>query len=188
MTQQLIPVFNGELDGRQQQLCDARDLHGCLGVGRHFSNWIKDRIEDYGLVEGYDFARVENPSARAEDGRGGRNRIDYHLCLSAAKSLAMIENNELGRRVRTYFIAMEKEARNNEEVRAEVTPGQRIALHKQLTLQLKAIRAEKSEAISAVQYAQIKQLCAALNIPAPAYLDLANPGIRKGDLFLVPRG
>ncbi|SIQ64650.1 anti-repressor protein [Pseudomonas flexibilis] len=26
-TTRLIPVFNGELDGRQQQLCDARDLH-----------------------------------------------------------------------------------------------------------------------------------------------------------------
>jgi hypothetical protein len=34
---------------------DARDLHGRLGVGRDFSNWIKDRIEKYELVEGKDY-------------------------------------------------------------------------------------------------------------------------------------
>lgn len=186
-TTQLIPVFNGELDGRSQQLCDARDLHRCLAVGRHFSNWIKDRIEHYGLVEGYDFTKCASQSERGEGGRGGRNRIDYHLCLDAAKGLAMIENNELGHQVRRYFIAMEKAVRNDEEARADITPGQSIALHKQVTSLMKAIRTERSEAISEVLYAQIKQLCGALSIPAPTYLALACPDIRKGGLFLVPK-
>ena len=42
----LIPVFNGELDGRQQHLCDARDLHDFLNVGRDFSNWINQNGEN----------------------------------------------------------------------------------------------------------------------------------------------
>ena len=34
---------------------NARDLHAALQVGRYFANWIKDRIEQYGFVEGEDF-------------------------------------------------------------------------------------------------------------------------------------
>lgn len=94
MSQQLIPVFNGELDGCAQQLCDARDLHTFLAVGRFFSNWIKERIEQYGFVEGEDFLPVLAKST------GGRPATEYHLTLDMAKELAMVENNDQGRQVR----------------------------------------------------------------------------------------
>jgi hypothetical protein len=41
---------------------NARDLHGRLGVGRDFSNWIKDRIEKYGLVGGVDYEKSQSPN------------------------------------------------------------------------------------------------------------------------------
>lgn len=32
MSTTLIPVFNGDIDGRSEQLCDARDLHAFLEI------------------------------------------------------------------------------------------------------------------------------------------------------------
>ena len=85
-----------------QQVVNARDLHTGLGVGRDFSNWIKDRIEKYGFIEGSDFTPDLAKST------GGRPSIDYYLSVSMAKELAMVENNEKGREVRQYLIKIEQ--------------------------------------------------------------------------------
>ncbi|WPJ21729.1 antirepressor [Bacillus phage vB_BpuM-ZY1] len=135
MDQSLIPIFRAN---DQQLLCNARDLHAFLEVGRDFSNWIRGRIEQYGFVEGEDYvvfgysdlsnqseavfdspdlANQTKPEVCSPDlasksrGRGGdRRSIDYHLTLDMAKELAMIENNAMGRRVRRYFIQRERQA------------------------------------------------------------------------------
>lgn len=111
--QALIPVFTGELIEQTTQYCNARDLHLSLQVGRDFSNWVKGRIDEYSFVEGVDFVIFDSPNlANQKKGRGGdRRSIDYHLTLDMAKELAMIENNEIGRQVRRYFIQAEKELR-----------------------------------------------------------------------------
>jgi len=41
----------------------------------------------------------------------GRPATDYHLTLDMDKELAMVENNDRGRQVRCYFIALERQAR-----------------------------------------------------------------------------
>ena len=106
-TTDLVPVFAGTLAGIPAQLCNARDLHAALGVGRDFSNWIKDRIAEYSFVEGEDYS----PNLARIPGRRGQPRTDYHLTIDMAKELAMIENNDIGRNIRRYLIAMEKQAR-----------------------------------------------------------------------------
>ena len=103
----IVPVFAGTLAGQSTQLCNARDLHATLEVGKDFSTWIKDRIEQYGFSAGEDFSPILWKTSR----RGGRPATDYHLTLDMAKELAMVENNERGRLVRRYFIQIEKEAR-----------------------------------------------------------------------------
>lgn len=105
-TTDLVPVFAGTLAGIPAQLCNARDLHAALSVGRDFTTWIKERIDEYAFVEGEDYSPVSGNIR----GRG-KPRTDYHLTLDMAKELAMIENNDQGRQVRRYFIAMEKQAR-----------------------------------------------------------------------------
>lgn len=48
------------------QAVNARELHGFLHVGKDFSTWIKDRIDQYDFVQGRDFEVFteagENPS------------------------------------------------------------------------------------------------------------------------------
>jgi phage anti-repressor protein len=100
-TTALVPVFTGD---NGITLCNARDLHTTLENGDHFATWIKERIEKYGFTEGEDFFGNSRKTR-------GRPATDYHLTLDMAKELAMVENNERGRKVRRYFIQVEKDAR-----------------------------------------------------------------------------
>ncbi len=113
MNSQLIPVFNGDISNESTLLCDARELHRHLEVGKHFASWIKERIAEYGFVENQDYVLISQ-IRETKTGRGGDRRSkDYHLTLDTAKELAMVERNEKGRQVRRYFIECEKRLRNN---------------------------------------------------------------------------
>ena len=104
------------------QLVDARELHRKLQTRRDFSTWIKGRIQEYGFIANEDFfvednqyRNTENQNLR-QNGRKiekGRPTIDYHLTVNMAKELAMVERNEWGRKIRRYFIEMEKIAQQS---------------------------------------------------------------------------
>ncbi|WP_375643874.1 antA/AntB antirepressor family protein, partial [Bartonella sp. MM20NXGY] len=100
---------NNTVNGETVQTVNARELHTFLEVGKDFSNWITDRIKKYNLVENQDF--VCSPILGSKGSRGGHNRKDYHLTLSVAKELSMVENNKKGREARLYFIECEKLAK-----------------------------------------------------------------------------
>lgn len=88
---------------------DARILHGYLGVGKQFQNWIKDRINKYLFVENEDFIINTKTGKNKSSGETrGRKAYEYTISLDMAKELAMVENNELGRKARRYFIEVEK--------------------------------------------------------------------------------
>lgn len=55
-----VPTVMGVLGGVNQELVDARTLHKELKVGRAFAHWIKERIEQFGLLEGRDFVEVSH--------------------------------------------------------------------------------------------------------------------------------
>jgi phage anti-repressor protein len=144
----LIPVTEGTIQGRAQQICNARDLHAFLEVRRDFTNWIKQRIAKYGFVEGEGYEVYANfcektqgrdvcspnlaSKGRSGDvcspdlgskegqGRGGHNATEYRLTLDMAKQLSMVENNERGRQARRYFIECE---RLSYEACAKEAPG-----------------------------------------------------------------
>ncbi|EBB7895873.1 phage antirepressor Ant [Salmonella enterica] len=111
MTTQLIPVFNGTINNESVLLCNARDLHAFLDVGKDFSTWIKSRIAEYGFVENQDYI-VFSPNLGK---MVGRKKIDYHLTLDTAKETAMVERNEKGRQIRRYFIECEKQLRQQSQ-------------------------------------------------------------------------
>lgn len=90
-----------------EKVVNARELHEFLESKRQFSNWIQDKIEKYGFIEGEDFLTILLES------HGGRPKNEYILKLDVAKEIAMVENNFQGRKVRRYFIEVEKKHRNN---------------------------------------------------------------------------
>jgi anti-repressor protein len=106
---ELIKIYDNQgKNDLGQKIVDAKDLHTTLEVKTKFTDWIKRRISEYGFTEGIDFVSF---SQIWEKPQGGRPSNSYAITLDMAKELAMIENNEQGRKVRQYFIAVEKEAR-----------------------------------------------------------------------------
>lgn len=104
-TPPLVQTFQGEINGETQPLVNARDLHIFLESKQQFGNWIVNRIEQYGFVEGQDYLLnkiiIQLPS-------GAKYQNDYHLTLDMAKELSMVERNAKGKQARQYFIACEK--------------------------------------------------------------------------------
>ena len=101
----LVPIYQ---DGTRR-VVNARELHGFLGAGKRFADWVTDRIEKYGFEEGVDYVTVFPDSGK--NPQGGRPTKDYLLTIDTAKEIAMAENSEKGREVRRYFIACEKKLR-----------------------------------------------------------------------------
>jgi phage anti-repressor protein len=125
-TSALIPVFTGTLSDSTARLCDARTLHAFLQVKRDFTNWIKGRIRKFGFIPGVDFIEIENLSSPdlASSKSRAQKLTDYHLTLDMAKELSMVENNDMGRQARRYFIACEAAALNP----ARISPAQPASL------------------------------------------------------------
>jgi len=94
------------LDSNDSFPVNARDLHTFLQVGKDFSNWIKDRIETFGFIEGKDYSPI---LAKTSPATGGRPSKEYFLTLGMAKELSMVDRNERGRQARQYFIKCEEE-------------------------------------------------------------------------------
>ena len=90
---ELLPTVNG------------RDLHGFLEARRDFSNWMKDRIQQYGFEADRDYLLAKFGEQLKS---GTKYRIDYYLTLDMAKELSMVERNAKGREARRYFIECER--------------------------------------------------------------------------------
>jgi phage anti-repressor protein len=109
----LIAIGTTTLHGEAVPTVNARDLHAFLEVGKDFSTWIKDRVEQYDFLEKRDFVTAENLCSPESGNAKARQQIrkDYHLSLDMAKELAMVERNEKGKQARMYFIECERQAK-----------------------------------------------------------------------------
>ena len=99
---EIVPVESGKLG----LMVNSRLLWQKLKSKRQYANWIAERIERYGFVEGMDFLINLLKST------GGRRSVDYVLTLDMAKELAMVEKTDAGRAIRRYFIEIEKQYRD----------------------------------------------------------------------------
>lgn len=191
----LIPVFTDSKLREPTRLCNARDLHTFLQVGRDFSNWIKGRIDEYGFVERADFIVFDSPNlANQKKGRGGdRRSVEYHLTLDMAKELAMIENNDIGRQVRRYFIQIEEELRAElrdkarhilpipgvKMLRHGITFKQAVMLQEQGRKLMEMLIKETSTPAQINLHRQLRQVNDALGIPTDALDEITPPSSRS---------
>lgn len=88
----------------------ARELHEGLRVEQRFNDWINRRIKKYGFEENTDYTCLtqKRVTQRTNGQKGTATEKDYIITVDMAKELCMVENNDLGRKFRKYFIECEK--------------------------------------------------------------------------------
>ena len=131
---ELVRIEESVIGTEKRKTVNARDLWKALGSKRQFGNWIEDRLSEF--IEEQDF--TVNNFVNGRDANGRFTAKDYLLTLDVAKHLAMLERNEQGRKIRQYFIEVEKAYR--EESRKE---------YADIALLLETIRRQERELFAA---------------------------------------
>ena len=122
----IVPIYENET---KEKLINARELHKALKNKRQFANWIKQRIEKYEFIENEEYIRFNNFVKGDDNGYGNRTLTDYYLTIDMAKELCMVENNETGRKIRRYFIEVEKRYREIINTPTNIFDFMRLALN-----------------------------------------------------------
>lgn len=114
-----IKVVQKDFNGEKKRFVNARELHKWLGVGKRFATWITDRISKYDFVEDLDYfisipkfgnGLSVQPKGKVIDAKTGKVLPkEYIISVYMAKELAMVENSEIGKMVRKYFIRVESD-------------------------------------------------------------------------------
>lgn len=109
-----LKVIEAVINNETQPAVNARELWKALESKQEFSNWIKNRLADFDAGVDYTVDKIING-----ENKGRFAAIEYTLTLDTAKHLAMLERNEIGKKIRQYFIEVEKEFRSalNENIK-----------------------------------------------------------------------
>ena len=108
-------IINVTLNDNHEPVVSGRQLHEALGVNSNYTTWF-DRMTDYGFTENQDYILLSNFGNQT--GRGGHNKVDHVIKLDMAKEIAMIQRTSRGKRVRQYFIQVEKDFNSPEKIMA----------------------------------------------------------------------
>ncbi|MBO1583007.1 antA/AntB antirepressor family protein [Bacillus sp. XF8] len=136
---EMLPIYQNE---NGEKFVNARELHENLMSKQKFADWIKKRIDNYGFVENEDFFITLGKSS------GGRPTTDYILTLDTAKEVSMVENNEMGRAIRKYFIKVEK--RHRQEQPTSPLQALQMAVNRMVLQEQKMIQLEQQ--VTTVQH------------------------------------
>lgn len=120
---ELLPIYENE---KKEKLVNARELHEKLESKQEFANWIKNRIKKYEFIENEDFICFDK-FVKA-DRYGNKTLKEYYLTIDMGKELAMVENNQMGKKIRRYFIEVEKRYREIVESPTNIFDFMRLAL------------------------------------------------------------
>ena len=96
----LVPVYETD---QGEKVVYGTELYAVLGVRTPYRTWIDRRLEECDSTENEDYTSVQICTVA-----GGTPRKEHIIKLDTAKEMAMLERNEIGKRVRKYFIDVEK--------------------------------------------------------------------------------
>ena len=110
---ELIKIQTNEVG---ENCVSARELHEGLKIKSKFNDWITNRIKKYGFEENLDFILVTKILETNNPKNPTTKEKDYIITVDMGKELCMVENNELGRQFRKYFIESEKKLKEIKEI------------------------------------------------------------------------
>ncbi|MDT3959496.1 antA/AntB antirepressor family protein [Staphylococcus kloosii] len=103
---ELQTLFNFKRNDDGTVAVSGRELYKGLEIETQYSIWIK-RMIGYGFEENKDYIEV-NQKRLTSHGRE-HNQIDHIMTLDMAKEISMIQRSDIGRKIRGYFIKVERQ-------------------------------------------------------------------------------
>ena len=95
----LIQITPTSINGAEVNSVNLRDLHKKLKLKSDFSGWAKRQLGIF--VENEDYATLTKKVER-------QTLIEYAVTIDTAKHISMLQKNEVGMKIRRYFIESEK--------------------------------------------------------------------------------
>lgn len=120
-----------EVNENQEPIVNGRELHEVLGVETRYDTWF-NRMKEYGFIKDVDYVEFTE-EVYAQKRARTYEQVDHAIKLDMAKEIAMIQRNENGKKVRQYFIQVEKDFNSPEKIMARAL---KIAESKLNVLQL----------------------------------------------------
>lgn len=111
---ELVPVY---VTSTGEKVVDGRELHTVLQSKQDFSTWVKKRLSECDALENEDFERFHRKMEA-----NNAIMIEYLIKLDTAKEMAMLERNEIGKRVRKYFIEVDNRHKRQQIALSELSP------------------------------------------------------------------
>lgn len=118
-----------DINENQEPIVSGRELHEILGIDTQYTKWF-ERMCEYGFNNNIDYCITY----QNKDGNVVKNdyvekltnnqmsrmgiSINHAIKLDMAKEIAMIQRNERGKKVRQYFIQVEKDFNSPEKIMA----------------------------------------------------------------------
>jgi len=119
-----------DLNRNQEPIVSGRELHEVLKVSTRYNDWFS-RMCEYGFIENQDYIAITQKRVTAQGNE--TTYMDHAVKLDMAKEIAMIQRSEQGKKIRQYFIQVEKDFNSPEKIMARAL---KIANNKLEILQL----------------------------------------------------
>ena len=85
----------------------GRELHRGLKIGTRYDKWIERMIE-YGFEENIDYI-IQSEIVHGQKRARTYEQENHIMTLDMAKEISMIQRSEIGRKIRGYFIKVERQ-------------------------------------------------------------------------------
>ena len=105
----IVPIYENEFKERLINVIELFYKLRGVETKTKYSAWINERIKKYKFIKNVDYIGF---SLKNEKPNGGRPIMEFYLTIDTSKEICMIENNDIGRYIRRYFIEIEKRYRN----------------------------------------------------------------------------
>jgi len=107
---ELVKVYQIMFGEDKINATDGRELYKKLGLAKdQYKRWIENYVNNYDFEEGFDYLIVDkNTDINVGINLHGNTKNDYIISSDMAKEICMMTNNDIGSKIRKYYIALER--------------------------------------------------------------------------------
>ena len=100
-------LFNFKRNDDGSVAVSGRELHKGLEIGTRYDKWM-DRMIGYGFEENVDYI-IQSEIVHGQKRARTYEQLDHIMTLDMAKEISMIQRSDIGRKIRGYFIKVERQ-------------------------------------------------------------------------------